>query len=178
MSRIAVKPELIRWARERAGLTESALVERFPKYMEWEIGRSHPTLRQLEGLAKKTMTPFGYFFLPEPPEEQLPIPDFRTLRDRLVRRPSPNLLETIHTMQMRQDWMRDYLIEQGANPFPFVRSVTLESSPFEAARRIRETVGMTSGWAREHPTWTAALLGLRRSVEAHWGDGGDQWRRW
>ena len=66
MSRIAVKPELIRWARERAGLTESALVERFPKYMEWEIGRSHPTLRQLEGLAKKTMTPFGYFFLPEP----------------------------------------------------------------------------------------------------------------
>jgi Zn-dependent peptidase ImmA (M78 family) len=166
MSRIAVKPELIRWARERAGLTESALVERFPKYMEWEIGRSHPTLRQLEGLAKKTMTPFGYFFLPEPPEEQLPIPDFRTLRDRLVRRPSPNLLETIHTMQMRQDWMRDYLIEQGANPFPFVGSVTLESSPFEAARRIRETVGMTSGWAREHPTWTAALLGLRRSVEA------------
>jgi Zn-dependent peptidase ImmA (M78 family) len=25
---------------------------------------------------------------------------------------------------------------------------------------------MTSGWAREHATWTAALLGLRRSIEA------------
>jgi transcriptional regulator with XRE-family HTH domain len=107
MSRIAVKPELIRWARERSGITESVLVERFPKYVEWESGQTQPTLRQLENLAKKTMTPFDYLFLPEPPEEQLPIPDFRTVRDRAVRRPSPNLLETIHTMQMRQDWMRD-----------------------------------------------------------------------
>jgi Zn-dependent peptidase ImmA (M78 family)/transcriptional regulator with XRE-family HTH domain len=166
MSRVAVKPELIRWARERSGFAESILAERFPKYVEWESGKTQPTLRQLEDLAKKTMTPFGYFFLPEPPEEQLPIPDFRTLRDQPLRRPSPNLLETIHTMQRRQDWLRDYLVEEAADALSFIGSVTLESSPREAARRIREAVGMTSGWAREHATWTAALLGLRRSIEA------------
>jgi Zn-dependent peptidase ImmA (M78 family) len=166
MSRVEVKKELIRWARERSGLTESDLTERFPKFEQWERGEALPTLKQLEAYAKKTLTPFGYFFLPEPPEEKLPIPDFRTVRDRGVRRPSPNLLETIYAMQRRQDWMHEYLVEEGAERLPFVKSVTLDSSQRDAARRIRETIGMTDGWAREHATWTAALLALRRATEA------------
>src|SRR3989442_797126 len=118
MSRVAVKPELLRWARERSGLTTTALEERFPKYPAWESGLAQPTLKQLESLARKTLTPLGYFFLPEPPEDKLPIPDFRTLRDAPVLRPSPNLLETLHMMQRRQGWMRDFLIEQGEKPLP------------------------------------------------------------
>jgi Zn-dependent peptidase ImmA (M78 family)/transcriptional regulator with XRE-family HTH domain len=163
---VEVKPALIRWARERSGLAESDLAERFPKLELWQRGEASPTLRQLEAYAKKTLTPFGYFFLPEPPDEKLPIPDFRTVRDRGVRRPSPNLLESIYTMQRRQDWMREYLVEEGAARLPFVGSVTLESSQKDAARRIREAIGMTAGWAREHSTWTAALLALRRATEA------------
>ena len=166
MSRVSVKPQLFRWARERAGLDAAALIEHFPKYAAWESGEAQPTLRQLESLAKKTLTPFGYFFLQEPPEEKLPIPDFRTLGDRAPARPSPNLLETIHTMQRRQDWMRDDLLEAGADPLPFVGTATLRSDPLDAARRIRETLRMLDGWAREHSSWTAALLALRRATEA------------
>ena len=166
MNTVEVKPELIRWARERSGLTESDLTERFPKFELWQAGEASPTLKQLEAYAKKTLTPFGYCFLPTPPEEKLPIPDFRTVRDRGVRRPSPNLLESIYAMQRRQDWMREYLVEEGAARLPFVGSVTLESSQKDAARRIRETIGMTDGWAREQATWTAALLALRRAAEA------------
>src|SRR5262245_6228966 len=165
MTKVEVKPELLRWARERSGLAESDLIERFPKYELWETGEASPTMRQLEAYAKKTLTPLGYFFLPEPPEEKLPIPDFRTVRDRGVRRPSPNLLETIHIMQRRQDWMHEYLVEQGASRLPFVGSVTLDSSQRDAARRIREAIGMTAGWAREHARWTDALLALRRATE-------------
>jgi Zn-dependent peptidase ImmA (M78 family) len=166
MTRVSVKPEMIRWARERAGLDTPALVERFPKYEAWERGEAQPTFKQLEQLARVTLTPFGYFFLPEPPEEKLPIPDFRTLQDKGVRKPSPNLLETIHAMQRRQEWMREYLIDAGAEPLPFIGSVTLKSSPVEAARQIRETLAITDGWADEHTSWTAALLGLRRLIEA------------
>src|SRR5687767_12451408 len=127
MTRVSVKPELIRWARERSGLDTPALVERFPKYEAWERGEAQPTFKQLEQLARVTLTPFGYFFLPEPPEEKLPIPDFRTLKDRGVRKPSPNLLETIHAMQRRQEWMGEYLIDAGAESLPFIGSVTLKS---------------------------------------------------
>ena len=108
-------------------------MERFAKYEAWESGDEQPTFRQLEQIARKTLTPFGYFFLSEPPEEKLPIPDFRTLRDCPVKRPSPNLLETIYAMQRRQDWMREeYLQDLGVDPLAFIGSETLQSSPLEA----------------------------------------------
>ncbi|MFH0992632.1 MAG: hypothetical protein V1799_21760 [bacterium] len=100
---VVIKRELITWARERSGVEIEDLVRRFPKFLQWESGELHPTLRQLEGLAKATLTPLGFFFLPEPPDDRLPIPDFRTIRDQSVRRPSPNLLDAVQMMQRRQN---------------------------------------------------------------------------
>jgi Zn-dependent peptidase ImmA (M78 family) len=165
VSTIAVKPELIRWARERSGVTTDALVRRFPKFAEWETGQAQPTLRQLEHLAKKTLTPLGYFFLPGPPEDKLPIPDFRTVGDEPPGRPSPNLLESIQIMQRRQAWMRDFLIEQGQDALGFVGSVSLNANPVEVAARIRASLGRESNWAEHHSTWTDALRALRTAIE-------------
>ena len=118
-------------------------------------------------IARKTLTPFGYFFLSEPPEEKLPIPDFRTLRDRPVKRPSPNLLETIYAMQQRQDWMREYLQDLGVDPLAFIGSVTLQLSPLEATRQIRESLGVVgAGLASmplgQRPCWDSAELPRRQ----------------
>ena len=62
MIRAPVKPELLRWARERAGLEVDALARRFPRYPEWESGAALPTLKQVEQLAKATQAAVGYFF--------------------------------------------------------------------------------------------------------------------
>src|SRR5712664_769597 len=110
---INVNPELIRWAIERSGRSLETLARYLPRIGRWESGELQPTLKQLEKLARKTCTPLGYFFLAEPPEEKLPVPDFRTTRDQPLQRLSPNLIDTLHTMQRRQAWMRDYLIEMG-----------------------------------------------------------------
>lgn len=165
MSRVAINKDLIRWAVDRSGQEKSALVERFPKLPQWESGEVQPTFKQLEDFAKATLTPFGAFFLPVPPQEKLPVPDFRTMRDQRPRRPSAALLETIYLMQRRQEWMREYLMEEGAEALPFIGTVTLASSPLAAAESIRRTLGMEDGWAELHPTWSNALLGLRRAVE-------------
>lgn len=156
---------MIRWARERAGLPVELLAEKFPQYEAWEAGTAHPTMKQLETLAAKTATPFGYFFLPEPPEEALPIPDYRTVADRGVRRPSPDLLDTLYTMQRRQDWMRDFLIEQGADKLPFVGSVDENANPNNVAASIRDVLGLELNWAQGNRTWEDALRGLRDSIE-------------
>jgi Zn-dependent peptidase ImmA (M78 family) len=165
MSRVTVKPELMRWARERSGIPPEVLMKHFPKFEQWEREELRPTLRQLESLAKKTLTPLGYFFLPEPPEDKLPIPDFRTLGDNVLRRPSPNLLETVQTMQRRQIWMREYLIEQGARPLSFVTSVEMTTHPYEVAVKIREVLGLSEDWARHLVTWSDALRTLRVVME-------------
>jgi transcriptional regulator with XRE-family HTH domain len=128
MTRVPVHPEMLRWACERAGYDVHDLAPRFPQLPEWERGEKLPTFKQLEAFAKATHTPFGFLFLPEPPEERLPIPDFRTLKGRPAR-PSPDLLDTIYAMQRRQDWLREERIEGEADPLDLVGSARLNDDP-------------------------------------------------
>ncbi len=163
---INVNPELIRWAIERSGRSLEALARYFPRIGQWESGDAQPTLKQLETLAKKTWTPLGYFFLSEPPEEKLPVPDFRTARDQPIRRASPNLIDTLHTMQRRQAWMRDYLIEMGHERQSYIGAAKLADNIESVARNVRRTLGMGDGWAGRIGTWTEALSVLREAAEA------------
>jgi len=98
MLRVDVNPALLKWARERAGVELGVLAKRFPRAEAWESGRSQPTLKQLEGFARAVHAPIGYLFLPEPPVERLPVPDFRTMPTTEAKRPSPNLLETLYAL--------------------------------------------------------------------------------
>ena len=72
----------IRWISHRD--VARALERAFPKLALWERGEQQPTLRQLEQFARRTHAPVGYFFLAAPPDETLPIPDFRTFRNEAV----------------------------------------------------------------------------------------------
>lgn len=162
--RIAPNTQVLEWALRRSG-NRADLERRFPKLAEWLSGAIQPTLRQLEAFAKATAVPFGFLLLPEPPEEQLPIPYFRTLGDEPLRQAIPDLLETVYTMQQRQAWMREYLIEQGHEPLPFVRSASRADHPAYVARRIEEGLGLVKAWAAELPTWTAALRALQLKIE-------------
>lgn len=146
-------------------MSAEELLSTFPKYRAWERGELHPTLRQLEKFATKTQTPLGYFFLPEPPDEKLPIPDFRTSSDEGTKHPSPNLLDTIQAMQRRQEWMREFLLEQGADTLTFVASATLGDAPDKTVGKIRATLGLRDDWARRVPTWEDAQRSLCREIE-------------
>ena len=162
---VQVFPPILQWARERSGHTVEQLSKAFPKYPHWEEGKAGPTIKQLELLAKKTRTPLGFFFLDSPPEDQLPIHDFRTVGESLVQRPSPDLLETIEIMQRRQDWFHDYLVQEGADPLPFVSSATTSDDHKSVARSIRRTLDCEEGWASNEATWTDALQHLRERIE-------------
>lgn len=164
MAHVSISEPVLRWALERSGRAD-ALLLRFPKLDEWLRGRSRPTLRQLEIFSKATSTPLGYFFLPEPPEERLPIPHFRTHTDEHVTRPSPELLDTVQTMEKRQAWMRDYLVEQGNKRLGFVGSARITEKPDDLAQQIRAGMGLSERWASEQPNWAAALRELEMRME-------------
>jgi len=165
MPRVQVKPELLRWARERADRSVDDLRGRFPRYALWERGEASPTLKQLEDFAKATYVPFGYFFLPEPPEEHIPIPDLRTIRNEEIAHPSPDLLDTIHAMQRRQAWLREELIETESEPLDFVGSARLADDPEAVGREMRRVVGLDDDWASKVRTWQEAAGELRRAIE-------------
>jgi Zn-dependent peptidase ImmA (M78 family) len=165
MKRVAVRPEMLRWACERARFDPGEIEHRFRLYAAWMRGEKQPTFKQLENFAKVTRTPFGYLFLPEPPEERLPIPDFRTIKQK-AKRPSPELLDTIYAMLRRQDFLREMRIEDEAEPLAFVGSARLDDAPAAAiGREMRRLVGLDDGWAAQVTTWQQAVSELRRRIE-------------
>lgn len=164
---IELEPSVLRWARERSRLDPEELARKIPVKVErvqaWEeTGRI--SLAQIGKLASKTRTPEGFLFLPAPPEDRLEIPDLRTVGDHPVR-PSPDLLDTVHAMQRRQAWMREELIEQGADSLPFVGSASSSDPIEDVATSMREALDLAAGWAGEVPSWVDALRLLQRRID-------------
>lgn len=164
--RVEVRPELLRWALARAGLDVPALAKRFPKLADWENRTSKPTLKQLETFAKATYTPVGYLFLSEPPQESIPIPDFRTLPHARGARPSPDLLETIYACQRRQEWYREFANATGETTLRFVGSVQVTSDVVPTAAAIRDALGFDLAKRQDAPTWTDALREFIEQADA------------
>ena len=161
---VEVRPAMLTWARERSQLALAYLDKRFPRLQQWERGDARPTFRQLESFAKATHTPIGFLFLPEPPEERLPIPDLRTLAHRPARL-SPDLLDTIYAMQRRQDWLREERLEGEADPLEFVGNARLNDEPMAVGQEMRRAVGLDDGWAGEVASWEEAVSELCRRIE-------------
>lgn len=159
--RVPVRAALLVWARKRSHIAPDELASRFPDLHAWEAGEKEPTLKQLEKFATATHTPVGYLFLPEPPEEHLPVPDFRTMGDVEVGEASPDLLDTVYQCQQRQDWYRDYARVRREGPAPFVGSLTTDMDIVDAARAMHGVLSYAPD--ARGPTWAEAL---RRLIEA------------
>lgn len=157
-----INPRILRWAVERSGLDLDDFKQ---PVADWLSGAAQPTYSKLESFAKKAMVPFGYLFLNDPPEEKLPVPDYRTRTDQGVPRPSPNLIETIFEMQHRQLWMREYLIDNGNEQLEFVGSTSFHDDPVAVAAKIRERLGLSDDWARSVGGIDDAVRHLREQVE-------------
>ena len=164
-TRVTIQPNLLAWARERAGLSLDALVKKFPKIAEWEAGRLQPTLKQLERFAGAVHVPIGYLFLPEPPRESLPIPDFRTVSDRSITRLNVNLLDTIYLCQERQAWYRDHARLHRFTPIDFIGKAKLSDAPTEVAKAISTRMNLAMDERNQLPNWAEALRQLVAKAE-------------
>lgn len=162
MMRVDVKPELLRWARERAGRSPASLRRKFPKIDLWERGEAIPTFKQIEAFAKAVFVPIGYLFFGEPQKETVPIPDLRTMGGELPGTPSPDLLDILYLCQRRQAWYRDYARSIGEEPRRFVGSVKVDAPVDETAEAMRRTLGFDLEGRRGSSTWVEAL---RRFIE-------------
>jgi hypothetical protein len=115
---------------------------RFGNWDQWLTREKTPHFSDIARIAHFTRVPLGYLFLPEPPQEDLPIPDLRSGRGSAPAA-SDELLDTIYLNQRRQAWYEDHLAEVGdlaevgaaVPPLPFVGSAR-NAGVEEAASRI------------------------------------------
>lgn len=165
MNTVPASIPVLRWAADRTWLSDAILEKHFRKWPLWLTGEAQPTLKQLENFARLTHTPIGYFFLPEPPELELPVPDFRTLRDEAMLEPSSALLDTLYLCQQRQEWFRDYARMHGLPRLTFVGSVTLADQAEDVAEAMRQSLSLSIAERKGLPTWMDALRQLIAKAE-------------
>jgi Zn-dependent peptidase ImmA (M78 family)/DNA-binding XRE family transcriptional regulator len=118
-----VTPSVIRWAIARASTTPEKLAKRLhatrTAIAAWEQGDSLPSFSQAQKLAEALYIPFGYLFLPNPPNETIPITDFRAAPGKRIR-PSADLVDLVNDVIFKHQWYRDFIERGGAVPLPFV----------------------------------------------------------
>lgn len=140
-----INPAIVTWARIRAGLSENALAKKLnlsksDKVFDWEFGRAKPTFVQAQKIASVTNIPLGYLFLPTPPQEQLPIPDLRTVGNTKSHQASPEMMDILRQVRQKQEWYKDYLIQSDQKPLPFIGKFNIESSYLDIVNDIRSVL--------------------------------------
>ena len=112
----------------------------------WIDGTKRPTFNQIEAFSRKANIPLGYLFLETPPDEDIALLDYRTIDSFELSKPSRNLIDTIHEMDSIQNWMREYRLEIGWNPLPFVCSMNSISDIDAIVLAIRKELELEKSW--------------------------------
>lgn len=142
--RVSVAPAVLRWAIDYSR-REEYLRGKYPKLSDWESGAVNPTFKQLQGFAKDARVALSCLYLPRPPTIEVDIPDMRTVRNKPIVSPSPDLIDTVFACQLRQDWFVDYAKSNGLAELPFVGSFSVNDSAAAAAENMRRVLNFGAG---------------------------------
>jgi Zn-dependent peptidase ImmA (M78 family) len=161
---ININPDIITWAIHRAGYELHDFFVKYPNVQSWINNIKRPTVKQLEKFSHTVHIPFGYLFLNEPPKEDIPFPFFRTGKNQ-AENVSLNVYDTIQILQRRQDWLTDYLEENGADQLPFVGSYSVDANYLKVVENIRKTLNLHPEWASEYATYEETLNAIAKRIE-------------
>lgn len=167
-----VKPKLLVWARESAGLSLAQASERTKfeveilKSWESEHADATPSIAQLRKLGDAYKRPIAVFFLSEPPHGFAAHREFRRLAGILPGKESPELLLALRWAVFRREAAVELYRLIGEAPHRIRTTLHPGMDAEEAGHHIREMLGVT--W-RAQTDWTSAYEALstwRSAMEA------------
>lgn len=167
-----VKPKLLVWARESAGLSVAQAAERTKFGVEtlkaWESAEEveSPSIAQLRKLGDAYKRPIAVFFLPEPPQGFAAHREFRRLAGILPGKESPELLLALRWAVFRREAAVELHRLFGEVPHRTRTALHPGMYAEQAGHHIRELLGVT--W-RTQTDWASAYEALnawRSAVEA------------
>ncbi|MGB8535253.1 MAG: XRE family transcriptional regulator [Acidobacteriaceae bacterium] len=171
---MAIRPEMLTWARETAGLSledaarsiglKNARGETGPNRLaKLESGDHEPKPALLEKMAKTYRRPLLVFYLNDPPTAADRGQDFRTLPGE--ERDNPELDALIRDIKARQELVSSVLEDEEIEPPNFVGKASLETPVRELAVRIQKRFEIDIAEFRAHKTVDDAFNYLRAKIE-------------
>jgi Zn-dependent peptidase ImmA (M78 family)/transcriptional regulator with XRE-family HTH domain len=174
---IAANPEILKWARETAGLDLDEAAKKLgfrdsnkrtaiEKLESLERGQNPPTNAQLNKMAKAYFQPPMVFYLPNPPRRGDQSEDFRTVLQREAD-PKGNARLNLLTRDLKsaQRLVKGVLLEDGAESLPFVNSASVSMGVDSVAQDIVKTIDFDIDTFRIERRVRDAFAYLREQIE-------------
>ncbi len=164
-----VKPELLVWARNSAGLSleRAESLTKIDAFTlgEWESGRDVPSLTELRKLGEAYKRPLAVFFLAEPPLKFDAQREFRRLAGIKPGKASPELLHALRWAAFRREAAMELHRLTGEPPHRLCAVLHPDQDAEEAGTHLRELLGITWSDQAHWPSDYAALNAWRAAVE-------------
>ena len=150
-----VNPDILRWARETAGLTLEDAVGKLSikdtrdtvpvdRLRELETGETAPTRALLSRMAKQYRRPLLTFYLAKPPRRAYWGRDFRAPAADRSERDEALLDALVRNVQARQGLLRSAMLDDDDDlvPLTFPGSASIDTPVEELVGSIRDTLGL------------------------------------
>jgi Zn-dependent peptidase ImmA (M78 family) len=172
-----VNPDIMRWARETAGLTleegatkidlhQARGVSPVDRLAALESGDDEPTRSLLTRMAKQYRRPLLTFYMTAPPRKGDRGQDFRTLPEDYSDTDEALLDALIRDVKARQSIVRAMLEdEEDTEPLRFVGSLRMSQGISVVLSSIQETLRIDRSEFRAAPSPSEAFTLLRNRVE-------------
>lgn len=172
-----VNHEILRWARDTAGLTLEDAAKSLQLggkrrsgtdlLQQYEEGNLEPSRPLLLRMTKAYRRPLLTFYLPAPPKKADRGEDFRTLPEERQIEDYAKLDALVRDLHVRQRLVRAAIEDADeANPLRYVGSLTLNQNITEVVPRIRQFLSFDLAEFRRKRTVSDAFAYLRSLVEA------------
>jgi Zn-dependent peptidase ImmA (M78 family)/DNA-binding XRE family transcriptional regulator len=162
--------DLLRWARERRGLTYADLAQHLRVSLDvirqWEDEESYPRFGKAQELAHFLRIPFGYLFLSKRPSDEAPIPDFRTVSDERPSKLSPDFIDVLNQVLLKQEWYKEYSEQDSVKKLGFVGHFRGITKVDRVAESITQQLFLDDPSLRRNcRDWRAYLTLLSRTAQ-------------
>ena len=173
-----VNHEILKWARETAGLSPEEAVRKLPIRDAWgvkavdrlgalETGQIEPTRSTLVSMSKQYRRPLLTFYLSAPPRKGDRGTDFRTLSVGSVPATDAILDALIRETRARQSMVRAVLEDEDeADPLPFVRSKSMSDGQPAVLAALKTLLDVSVKTFHAQPRADAGFELLRTAAEA------------
>lgn len=146
-SSVNINPEVLTFARERSGYVIPDIAKKLQvneeRWLKWEQGEIKPTAKQLTKIASKLDRSPAFFYLNEPPEEEPPLSDFRTINNIPLENAQPKLIQAIREAKRNRETLLELYSIQNKEPERIPAYANISNQIEGVAREVRSWLDLT-----------------------------------
>lgn len=165
-----VKPALLQWAREAAGLSVEDAAKKIgvkpDRLIEWETAATNPTVPQLRKISNAYKRSIAVFFLPEPPVQPQTLQDFRRVSNYESKPYTSQLILEIRRARRRRSLALRLFEELNITIPKFNLKASVDENPDIVAKRGRDWLNINMAEQAKWQDRYASLRGWTDKLEA------------